>query len=164
MFCLKILTALLKLMSLQDLLNACSSNLQINRICQGRTLWNFKLVDDFDVQNLSTISNLREYYIHLFQERIRILNFILNNITVDFFNTHADGFFVLHIDDYEEFVKSQNEVIGSLSEKEILAITGFMDIIFPRSFILYLGGNNMYGISTFFFDITPRGYDIVYIM
>lgn len=106
----------LRYLPLSDLLSACQMNSFIQKICQGRRLWEFRLMDEFRVTNLKEIHNPREYYFDLVKKRREILKIIL-----------AGNYLYLMWDAEDpwgnsspnEFCESQREKVKDLTEAQI---------------------------------------------
>ncbi len=138
----------LRLVPFEDLLNACQSSPEISRICQGKQLWQWRLIDDFNVTRVP--QDPKEYYFTLMRERQKILNLILSNITLQFF-TDANGLFDDPIlQTYQEFTDFQRRVVERLTEKEIDGIN-FIIARPPHQRILHYESGGASEINALFF-------------
>ena len=147
----------LRYLPLPDLLSLCQTNVQISSLCRGRRLWEFRLMDDFKVADITRIVNPRDYYFSLLQERQNILNFILGNITQEYFDDHTrifHRFFMMP--SYQDFVNIQKDAVSGLTEERINGIK-FIQRVLPLSFT-DLDEESHYAVNTLFFHLYHGSY------
>lgn len=156
----EILIEQLRYLPLQDLLNACQTNLRISQVCQGRRLWDLRLMDDFKVGDLSQISDSRSYYFSLLQERQNILNFILTNFTPQFFNVNSNFFSDYDMFSYQEFVNIQKDAVSRLTEEDINDVKVVQKLI-PRLEYADFDAEHYFMVTTFFYYPISGVYRIV---
>lgn len=136
---------------LSDLLSICSTNSQISKICQGKRLWYLRLIDDFKVTLPSYHPNPREYYFSLLRGRAAILNFILNDITEEYFDENAGFFNELEMWTYQEFINTQTSQIDRLTGSEIETLVGLIKLV-PRATIVRPEIMGPDSLNSFYFD------------
>lgn len=110
----------LRYLPLEDLLSICSTNLAISRICQGKQLWQLRLIDDFKVKNISEIGDPRSYYFDLLDKRSFVLTLVLQGVDENLYEFKQEYIEeLLNASSYQEFVEMQRDLIGQLTEKEL---------------------------------------------
>jgi hypothetical protein len=162
----EILIEQLRRLPLQDLLNACQTNHRISKVCQGRRLWDFRLMDDFRLYDFSRIPNPRDYYFSLLAMRKAILDRILSTVTQQFYVQNNALFDDPIFDTYQQFADFQRRVVEQLSVEELNAVT-FMQTKMS-SFLMHhyeKGGsipqNTLFFYPDFSNDVSGRSYIIM---
>lgn len=122
----EILIEQLRYLPLQDLLNACRTNLRISQVCQGARLWHVRLMDEFGLYDFSKIINPRDYYFHLMKKK-EIIGRILSTVTEQFYIQNRELYDDSPFLSYQEFADFQRRVISQLSDNELIAITFMMN-------------------------------------
>lgn len=145
----------LRYLPIDDLLNACQVDPLIAAVCRGRDLWFLRLQDQFKVEDLSRIEDPRAYFFSLVQEREKILFFILETVSKDYYESHQDNFALEYgmYFNYQAFVGIQLRRVLGLSEAEIKDMTALIRLINPGPVNFFQA--NIYGperVSGFFFD------------
>lgn len=162
----EILVEQLRYLPLQDLLNACQTNLRISQVCQGRRLWDVRLMDDFGLYDLYKIPNPRDYYFSLLRIRKAILDRILSTVTHQFYIQHTGLFDDPLFVSYQQFADFQRRVVEQLSVDELNAIT-FMQNKLSSSLLHYYENGGSLPQNTLFFypdfsnDVSGRSYIIM---
>lgn len=109
----------LRYLPIQDLLNACQTNLRISQICQDRRLWDLRLMDDFQVHDLGGISDPRGYYF-LLLDRKHLLDWILQHYPEAYFDmSQSELSAEYNINTYHEFIDSQRQIVEQLTEPQL---------------------------------------------
>lgn len=162
----EILIEQLRRLPLQDLLNACQTNLRISQVCQGRRLWDFRLMDDFRLYDFSRIPNPRDYYFSLLAMRKAILDRILSTVTQQFYVRNNALFDDPIFSTYQQFADFQRRVVEQLSIEELNAIT-FMQTKMSSFLVHYYEKGGVIPQNTLFFypdflnDVSGRSYIII---
>lgn len=149
----------LRYLPLRDLLSLCSTNSQISRICSGRQLWYFRLIDDFKVADPTRITDTRGYYFSLLQDRKDILNFIISKITQQFFNTH-NFFGEFDINTYQEFMDIQRTTVNQLTEQGIIDAKTIRRLL-PQLESADFSTESAFWPNAFFYELYRGNYKIV---
>ena len=149
----EIIVEQLRYLPLEDLLNACQTNFRISRICQGRRLWELRLMDEFKVMDFSRIVDPRSHYFSLLGGRNSILDHILNDITQDYFDRHSGDWSDMEIDTYQDFITVQREQVNRLTGEEIEVLINMIRVFFfGRGRIFHAGQCGPDNLTSFFFD------------
>ena len=142
----------LKYLPIHEILTSCRINSRIAKLCQSRELWYYRLMNDFQIIDVSRITEPRNYYYDLLEKRKDILDYILKDISPAYLNKYFKQFQDIDINTYGEFMQFQHAAVDKLTAREIENLIGLIELA-PRSRLFE--ASNQVGpdlLTSFFFD------------
>jgi hypothetical protein len=153
----------LKYLSVEDFLNACQTNSRVSQICNERRIWDIRLINDFKVEGILKITNPKNYYFSLLQDREKILNMIISKLSQDVFWS-SNWIQELGMMNYEEFIDVQKNAINQLTERDINDINALLNL-FPKLQYAELNSGAYPSPTSFFYyyNLYNNTYEIILI-